>query len=170
MSVDKIVQHMMKGVVFHSQLSQYYRFLNLCCYADFHSHQAQEEFATLAKFQKWYIDSHERLIPQSQPTIESVIPQDWYAHVKQDVDKNTLRESVKNGHIKWVNWEAETKKLYEDQIKVSETEVDKIQLRKLLKEVQKEWAEAKQKYISLKNSQFDLLYIIEENDKEFMSN
>lgn len=166
MSVDKIVQHMMEGVVFHSQLSQYYRFLNLCCYADFHAHQAEEEFATLVKFQKWYIDSHQMLIAQTQPTIEDIIPQDWYAHIKSDVDKNTLRESVKNGHIRWVNWEAETKKLYEDQIKASDIEIDKIQLRKLLKEVQKEWVKAKQKYISLKNCDYDISEIIAENRQD----
>lgn len=132
-------------------MSEYYRFLNLNKYADFHSHQAKEEFDTLDHFQKWYITYHEKLIPSTTISIEHIIPVDWYSHIKQDVDKATVREGVKNGHVKWVNWEAETKKLYEDEIKTSESELDKIELRKLLKEVSKELAKAKQKYISLKN-------------------
>lgn len=165
MSFDKIYQHMMKGVVFHTQLSEYYGFLNLTKYSDFHAHQAKEEFATLIRFQTWHMNHYGKLIPQTTPTVESIIPKDWYSHVRTDVDKATVRQGVQNGHTLWADWQKQTKKLYEDSIKQAETEVDKIEIRKLLEEVCEELAFAKRKHLSLKNCDYDICQIIQENEE-----
>lgn len=122
----------------------------------------------LNDYQKWYVCHHQKLIPSIAFTVDPLIPLDWYSHIKQEVDKSTVREGVKNGHIKWVNWEAETQKLYEEQIKESESELDKIELRKLLKEVSKELAKAKQKYITLKNQKYDICQIFSDNDENLV--
>lgn len=163
----KISQHMMKGVVFHTQLSEYYNFLNLNVYSQFHKYQAEEEFCQALEFQDWYVSNHGKLIPTiTNPAIENIIPQEWFSHTKQDVDKATVRQGVQDGHVKWINWEAQTRRLYQDSIKELQNEVDKMYIRKLLKKVNKELMRAKEKYISLKSCDYDICQIIQENERD----
>jgi hypothetical protein len=46
-----------------------------------------------------------------------IIPDSWYKYTRQDVDSATKKTAVKNGLQVWVDWEKETKKLYEESYK-----------------------------------------------------
>ena len=46
----------------------------------------------------------------------SIVPNNWYEHMREDTDINTRRNAVKNGLEKYVNWERDTKKFLEDMV------------------------------------------------------
>lgn len=90
--IEQIIDHIMKGVIFHIRLSEYYNFISLDGFSNFHAHQAKEEFCSSLKAQRCYMDNEDKLISSIafQPT-ENIIPQDWYSHIKKDVDTATVR-------------------------------------------------------------------------------
>jgi len=55
--IEQILDHIMKGVIFHIRLSEYYNFISLDGFSDFHAHQAKEEFCSSLKAQRCYMDN-----------------------------------------------------------------------------------------------------------------
>ena len=109
----QVYQHMIKGMMIHVQMSEYYRFLNLPGYARFHEKQYEEESDGFMMFVKYYIDHFNKLIPEVPIENPNVIPETWYQYTRQDVDINTKKQAVKSGLEKWISWEKDTKSFYE---------------------------------------------------------
>lgn len=101
----------------HSDYADYYYFLNLCKYGDMHNKHYVSESLAHRNLQKWYIQHYNKLLPPAKYDYSPVIPQSWYKYERTDVDTNTIRTSVKNGLTSWVEWERETKTLYEQMYK-----------------------------------------------------
>ncbi|GEM_PF-4583321 len=109
----KINAHMIEGVMFHSQMAEYFAFLNLGEYEKLHKLHACHEFTTHGGWVSDYVCDYNKLLPEYSIDKISVIPDSWRNHVKQDVDTATKQRAVKDGFEKWRDWEKQTKELYE---------------------------------------------------------
>ena len=111
-----LVNHALTGVMMHTELAQYFDFLNLHGYKKMSTYHAKMEMANLNKMKAYYLNHYNRLIKE-QYEDPNVIPEGWFEHVRQDVDINTKRQAVRDGFTKWRDWERDTKKYYSDMYK-----------------------------------------------------
>ena len=109
-----IATHMVKGLMLHESLANYYDFLGLNGYKRCHEYHFFKESMSYRGLCRYYINHHNKLIEEQQFDNPEIIPQSWYQYTRQDVDTNTKRNSVKVGLQKWVEWEQDTKELYEN--------------------------------------------------------
>lgn len=116
MSLDEIygelAAHMVKGLMYHDQLSHYFAFLNEDSHADKHREAYLKESKAYSKFCKYYICHHGKLVPEQRIDNPNVIPSSWRKYTKEDVDDSTRVNGVNTALDIWVNWERDTKALY----------------------------------------------------------
>ena len=158
-------QRMLSGIMLHSDLVDYYKFLSLDGYAKCHEYRMIAESHEFRKLKKHYLKTHDRLIQDTELPREQVIPDAWYSHVRQDVDPTTLKEAVKDGITLWIEHETETKRLYEDTAKHLRDLGDvegAIYVERLVSDVSKELARAKKYHLIREHVEYDLPTIIGE--------
>ena len=160
-----VSSHMVKGLMIHSQLADYYYFLNLEGYACCHEYHFLAESETYRKFMAHYIKYHHELIPETEIENPDVIPTSWYKYTSMDLDASTVKTAVQNGLKKWVDWEKETKVLYETMYKelldigaVSDT----IVLKELIEDVSCELRKAEKYQLNKELINYDISTIISE--------
>lgn len=98
---------------------------------------------------------------------QDVIPQTWYKYTRYDVDANTKRQGVKEGFKKWLDYEKETKQFLTEMAKYLEQMGEREASRKLdylIEAVEKEIQHAEQKMIALENTNYDINYILQEQE------
>ena len=121
MTVDEIYSeiaaHMIKGMMMHEQLANYYDFLGLSGYKRCHEYHFFDETCEYRSVCRYFINHHNKLIPYKSVDDPHVIPDSWYRHLRQGIDNNTKRNAIRSGLSAWVNWEKETKVLYEKMYK-----------------------------------------------------
>ena len=110
---SKIASHQIKGMMIHAQLADYYDFLGLQGYKRCHEYHYLKESCAYRGISRYFINHHNMLIPEEKIEDPEVIPESWFEHTRDDVDSATKKNAVKSGLTKWVEWERETKKLYE---------------------------------------------------------
>lgn len=110
---SKIASHMIKGIMFHTEMADYYDFLCLHGYMACHEYHLYDEMCAYRDLCHYVINHHNMLIPDEKIENPEAIPTSWYKHVRQDADMQTKKDAVKSGLTAWVNWEKDTKKLYE---------------------------------------------------------
>ena len=162
---EKLSRHMIKGLMVHEQLANYYKFLNLSGYAYCHEYHFIEESVSYRKLCRYYISHYDKLIPESEFDNPEIIPESWYQHKRQDVDINTKRNAVKQGLSKWVDWEMKTKKLYSDMYKevMENGNVDAACfIKELVKDVSKELKRASSYLLDKEAIDYDMSVIIQE--------
>lgn len=171
MSVEEIFKdlssHMIKGVMIHEQLSDYYDFLNLHGYKRCHEYHAKCEMCGMRKLHRYFINHYNRLIEEENIENPNIIPASWYRYTRQEVDVNTKRNAVKTGIEKWVDWESETKKLYENMYKELMDIGEVAAANKLafyIHKVDKELKWAQRKHINLVASEYSIMSILNEQD------
>ena len=108
---------MIKGMMIHENLANYYDFLGLGGYKRCHEYHFLLETCEYRSLQRYFINHYSMLIPDIRIDTPDVIPESWFNHVREDVDVNTKRSAVKSGLEMWRDWEKETKRLYEDMYK-----------------------------------------------------
>ena len=101
-------------MMIHEQMANYYDFLGLEGYKRCHEYHFFKEVMQYRRVCRYFINHHNMLIPESLVDVPEIIPESWYMHTRQDVDSETKRKSVKMGLEKWVDWERDTKKFYQD--------------------------------------------------------
>jgi hypothetical protein len=111
---SEISSHMIKGLMFHSQMADYYKFLGLSKYSECHENHYKKEDCAWRKFSNYVIEHYNKLIPEKEIESPDAIPQSWYDYSRQDVDAGTKSKAVKAGLEKWLEWETETKTLYQN--------------------------------------------------------
>ena len=171
MTVEEIFKelssHMIKGVMIHEQLSDYYDFLNLHGYKRCHEYHAKCEMKHLRKLHRYFINHYNRLIEEDVIENPNVIPVSWYRYTRQDVDINTKRNAVKTGIEKWVAWEQETKdlyeKMYQELMNLGEVATAK-RVSCSICDVGKELKWAQRKHIDLVMADYSISYILGEQD------
>lgn len=169
MTVEEIFEtlsrRMLDGIMLHSDMVDYYRFISLNGYAKCHEMHMIMESKSFRKLRKHYLDNYDKLIKDAEIPRESVIPEKWYAHTRQDVDVAIVRNAVKDGLTKWVEHETETKKLYED---MSEElhELGEVKsalfVEELVCDVSRELAKAKKYHLRKKLIDYDITEIMSE--------
>ncbi len=159
----KISAHMIKGIMFHEQMSNYYDFLNLRGYKRCHEYHYICETVEYRKLQRYYINCYNKLIPDSDIGNTSIIPTNWSRYTRQEVDGSTKRNAVKSGISEWIKWERETRDLYADMYKELEkmNEVSAAAyICKLVCKVEKEIKHAERKGIDLETVDYDMSVIV----------
>ena len=164
----KISQHMVQGLMIHSEMSDYYNFLGLEGYSKCHLYHYYKESDSYKDLNDYFIKNYNKLIPESKNENPPIIPQTWYQYNRQQVDNATRKSSIQTGVVKWVNWEAETKTLLQQMYKELIT-IDEVagatKVKELLKDAVKEHTIAYQKMIELKAMDYDMAVIMSEQDK-----
>ena len=117
------------------------------------------EFKTRRKVMSYYLNHHNRLPLAEKAANPKAIPENWYNYTRQEVDAGTKKRAVRDGFAKWVDWEKETKKLYEEAV-CSLYEIGEIatacEIKKLVKDVDHELKTAQRKAIALASIDYDM--------------
>lgn len=174
MTVEQIFSglaaHMIKGLMIHEQMIEYYNFLALPGYAKCHKYHYLTETKGYMKLCNFYITRYCKLIPE--PTsIENpnLIPSAWYNHKREDVDTNTMRKAVESGLKQWIDWEKETKELYQTSYKEL-MQLEQVSAAQFIKcyicAVDEELAEAKIYYLHKQAIDFNAGTIIGEQERK----
>ena len=171
MTVDEIFKnlssHIVRGVMIHTQLSDYYDFLNLHGYKRCHEWHCKKEMHMMRRLHRYFINHYNRLIEEDAIENPDVIPSSWYRYKRQEVDINTKRSAVKSGIEKWVSWESETKDLYQKMYKELMDLGDVAAAKKICKLVKSTDCElkwAQRKHINLVAADYSMSYILGEQD------
>lgn len=104
---------MLGGMVFHDEMVHYYGFLNLDEWAKEHECHYEDETAGYRELCDYYINHYNRLIPNEPMERPDIIPESWYRYTMHDVDSGTRSNAIQIGIRKWVEWEEQTKQIYE---------------------------------------------------------
>lgn len=164
---SELSSHMIKGIMFHEQMADYYDFLNLHGYKRCHEYHMFDEMCGMRKLHRYFINHYNMLIPENKVGDPDAIPKTWYQHMRNDVDISTKRNAVRTGIEKWVKWETETKDLYQRMYKELMDLGEVAAANKLacwVVDVDKELKYATRKYIMLMSVDFSLDYICMEQD------
>lgn len=164
----KLSAHMIKGVMLHEQMANYYDFLNLHGYKRCHEYRTLEEMCGLRKLHRYYVNHYDRLIPEDKVDDPEAIPASWYKYARQDVDITTKKNAVRLGIDKWVEWEIETKDLYQKMYKELMDLGEVASANKIacwVVDVDKELKHANRKAITLKSVDYNLDYVCMEQDE-----
>ena len=108
-----IVNHQIRGVMFHAQMADYFDFLSLRGYKRLHECHYYEESCEFRSTCRYYINHYGKLISPGVTADPEVIPSGWLKYSRSDVDAGTKRTSTKKAFQMWVDWEKDTKKLYQ---------------------------------------------------------
>lgn len=171
MTVDeifkKITEHQLKGVMLHNDLANYYDFLGLAGYKRCHEYHFFEETSAYRKVSRYYINHYSKLLDVSTSVGVEVIPESWYKYTRQEVDASTKKNAVERGLKLWIEWEQDTKKLYESMYNelVSLGEVAAaLHIKMLICDVDCELKYAERYQLDKKAVNYDLAYVISEQN------
>lgn len=109
---SEIERHMVKGIMFHNDMSDYFNFIGLHGFKRIHEYQFYDEEIGRRKLCRKVLDMHNILIPHNKVEIEKYIPDDWYNYTRMDIDDSVIPKFVKNAWMMYKHWEEETKDLY----------------------------------------------------------
>lgn len=165
----KISLHMIEGTMIHEGISNYFAFLRLNRYELMHFKRYIEESESLSKLHSYYIRNYCKLIPKHViKNIPQVIPDNLYNHTTEELELNDIRKSVKEIFKYWLDWEESTKKLYEecyiDLIDNNSDVGSSMVVKNLLSDVIEELELVKDMWYRLKNCNFDIVYIMEDQE------
>ena len=166
---SKLATHMLKGVMMHEQLANYYDFLGLYGYKKCHEYHFMTEMRTYRKVCRYVIEHHNVLIPDVKPVDPEVIPDSWYRYNRMEVDNTTRKNAVKNGLNTWVEWEKETKELYSTlykQFLELDAVADACYIKCLVADVDEELKCAEQYQLTKESVNYELSHIIAEQHKK----
>lgn len=165
---SQIANHMIKGMMIHEQLANYYDFLGLGGYKRCHEYHYLKETCSYRSVCRYFINHHNKLIPETPIDNPEMIPASWYNYSRQDVDASTKRNAVKNGLTEWVKWETETKDFYEhmyaEAMKLEEV-ASACKIKELIMDTDRELKKAQRYHINKMAADYDMTYIIEEQDE-----
>ena len=159
----KLKAHMLEGMVFHDEMARHFDFLNLCGYRDCHKRHYEDEAAGYRELCEYYMSRYDKLLPQTPMERTNVIPESWYGHKRQDVDKGTKQSAVKSAINKWVEWETKTKDLYEEmwlELINNEEVASAHFIEGFVRDVDNELKEAKKTHMNLETAGYDIGYIL----------
>jgi hypothetical protein len=159
----QIAARQVKGMMVHSLFADYYDFLGLEEYGKMHKHRFMDESKSYKRVCHFYTTHFNKLIRESRIDPPDIIPKDWYNYTRQDVDVSTKRSAVKVGLEQWINWEKETKELYESFCKETTDTLTHNLLCELAKDVSKELDNALSYQLRKKALDYSITEIMSEN-------
>lgn len=167
---SQLAAHMIKGLMIHSQMSDYYGFLGLKGYQECHKYHYFAENANYKRIANYYLKHYDKLVLDLPFENPDVIPESWFKYTRHNVNENTRKSAIQAGIEKWVDWETQTKKLYEyyyqELCGLGEIAAA-MEIRKYIKDVDEELATAYQKHLELKAIDFDINVIMEKQEEKY---
>lgn len=161
---SKISEHMIKGIMFHDQLANYYAFLGLRGFQKEQEYRFYDEVSSFRRLSRYYVSHYNRLIAEPKFEAPTVIPSGWHGRERQEVDSSTRRNAIDSGYAQWIKWERETKALYEQaasDLYMDGAVAGSLAVEKLVSDVDHELAEAEQEQIALEAIGYDMTEIID---------
>ena len=159
----KISAHMVKGIMFHAQMADYYDFLGLRGYKRMHEYHYFEESMMFRALHRYYINNYCKLISELVSENPHSIPENWLRYSREEVDNNTKRNAIKTAFSQWVEWENGTLKMYEKAY-CELMDIDDIAtalfVKNLIQKVQKELKYARRKQLDIKSIDYDMSIIV----------
>ena len=160
---SKISAHMIKGLMTHEQLANYYCFLGYDGYSNCHNEHYKDESEAFRALNRYYLKHHNKLINEERVENPNVIPSSWYGYLRSDVDVSTRIKALKDGIDIWIDWEKETVELYSEMYRelcdISEF-VDAEYIKNLMLDAKMEYTNAVQLKLCLESVDYDLDYIM----------
>ena len=153
----------------HESLANYYDFLGLKGYSKCHEYHFFEESYMYRKMYRYYMSRFNKLLPETGLNNPNIIPTSWYQYKQENVDNNTKRNAVKTGLEKWLQWEQQTLQVYQDMYRqvLDMNEFDTCAfIKELVCNVSQELKKVKKYYLNKKAIDYNLIEIIEEQQKE----
>ena len=105
--------HMVEGVMFHNDMSDYFNFIGLCGFKRIHEYQFYEENKNRRLLVRKVMDVHNILIPHMEVETKEYIPKDWYKYTRMNIDDTIIPKLTRSAWKAYKEWEEETKELYE---------------------------------------------------------
>lgn len=163
-----VIARTIEGIMFHDQLANYFDFLALKGFQKEQEYHFMSETATHRKVNRYFIKHYNKLLPEKELSNSSIIPNSWRDYERKDVDTSTRRNAIDDAFQRWVEWETETKTIYEQSAKnLYELGciAGSIAVDKLVKDVDNELAYASQRRLELESAGYDMPYILDlQND------
>lgn len=165
---SNISAHMVKGIMFHAQMADYFDFLGLKGYKRLHEYHYFDESIMFRKLNRYYINNCSRLIDEQEPENPRSIPDSWHRYNREDVDVSTKRSAIKSAFQAWIDWENGTLKMYEkaygELIELGEIALAMF-IKNYMCDVEKELKYARRMNIDLKSIDYDMSVIVPEQEK-----
>ena len=161
---SEINARMIAALMFHDQMSDYFDFLGMKGYKRLHEYQYFAESLERKKLNQYYINHHNKLIPDTYSGQISMIPENWQSANRISVGKSTKQKGIEDGFNQYHEWESETKNLYEhysSRLREMGAVADAIVVEKLVEDVDKELKKLERIIIDLISSGYDMVYITE---------
>jgi hypothetical protein len=102
-----------EALMLHNQLADYFDFLGLMGFKRLHEYQYISESAEMRGIHRYFINHYEMLIENKIVEAKNYIPSAWNGKSRSEVGTDARKEAVKNCMNTWVEWETDTKKMYE---------------------------------------------------------
>lgn len=118
---SEINKRMTMALEFHCKMADYFEFLGLQGFKRLHEYQYYDESKGRRKLHRYYIDRVGKLISEhgmeqrkeQEKEYLCIIPSEWYNYTILDVGGSTKCKYTCNAMEKYLEWEEETKCLYE---------------------------------------------------------
>ena len=165
---SSLLNHMVKGLMVHDQMANYYDFLGMEDYKNSHEKHYLKENKAYRKLYHYYIVRYNKLIPDFRFENPNIIPSSWLNYTRQDVDMKTRQQAIEEGLNKWIKWEKSTLTLYQN-MSVELLNIGDIagyaEVLKLVKDVEKELQQAEQYQLYKKAMNYDMPTIVQEQQR-----
>lgn len=161
---SEINARMIAALMFHDQMSDYFDFLGMKGYKRLHEYQYFAESLERKKLNQYYINRHNKLIPNAYSGQVSMIPDSWLTANRISVGKSTKQKGIEDGFNQYHEWEADTKSIYEhysSRLRELGAVADAIMAERLVEDVDKELKKLEGIIVDLISSGYDMVYITE---------
>lgn len=165
---SEINARMIAALMFHDQMSDYFDFLGMKGYKRLHEYQYFSESLERKRLNQYYINHHNKLIPNIYTGQVAMIPENWQTANRISVGKSTKQKGIEDGFNQYHEWETETKSLYEHySVKLRENGAvtDAIMVERLVEDVDKELKKLERIIVDLISSGYDMVYITESQQR-----
>jgi len=165
---SQISQHMVEGLMFHSQLSDFFNFLGLKGFSECHKYHYFCENKDYKDLSEYFMLHYNKIVAEGAFKNPNVIPKDWLNYTQQQVDAANKPSFIKAGLEHWISWEEQTKQLYE-QMYLSLWQVGEIAaalaFMKYVTSVDEELAGARNHLLYYSSMDFDMSQIMSEQEE-----
>lgn len=165
---SEINARMIAALMFHDQMSDYFDFLGMKGYKRLHEYQYFAESLERKKLNQYYINHHNKLIPDIYSGQVAMIPENWQTANRISVGKSTKQKGIEDGLNQYHEWESETKSLYEhysSRLREMGAVADAIMVENLVEDVDKELKKLERIIVDLISSGYDMVYITESQQR-----
>ena len=159
----KVFQHMRTGVQFHDDIALAHDYLNLEGLSLLHTFHAREEKENYQRLYHYYLSRYAKLVPIENLSDSKIIPETWFKYSTYVVDNNTRCNAIKELMTKWIKWEQETKKLYQEirqELALQGEVAAALQIDQYILDVDEELEDAQKKLMRLEIINYDLVEVM----------